>query len=80
VLEIANTCSLNFFWTVERYRGFWGNSSGCNDFSGGDDDKSVSLWLPREVDDGVLDGVYNLHRHTLLSYTEDFQTGSEGLL
>lgn len=81
VLEVTDgSSSLGLLWAVERDRGLWWDSGGNNWFGGRDGDESVTLWLPSEVDDGILDVLDNLDWDSLLLDAENLKGRGEGLL
>lgn len=81
VLEVTDgSSSLGLLWAVERNRGLWWDSGGDDWLGGGDGDESVTLWLPGEVDDGILDVLDNLDWNSLLLDAENLEGGGEGLL
>lgn len=80
VLEVTNSVPFGLFGAEEGNRRLGGNSGGANGLSRRDGDESVTLGLPRKVDDCVLDGVDNLDGDTLLLDAENLQSGGLGLL
>jgi hypothetical protein len=77
VLEVADASALNLLRAVERHGRLWRDGRGGNGFRGSDDDEAVSLGLPREVDNGVLDSLDDLDRNALLLDAEDLQGGGQ---
>jgi hypothetical protein len=74
-LEVTNLVALCLFRAEER-DGSLGGYGGTNRYlTSGDENETVTLGLPGEVDDSVLDGVNNLDRHTLFSNAEDLEVG-----
>lgn len=79
-LEVTNLIALCLFRAEEGDGSLGRNSSTNRDLTSGDEDEAVTLGLPGEVDDGVLDGIDNLDWHTLLLDAEDLEVGGHGLL
>jgi len=74
-LEVTNLVALCLFRAEERNRSLRGHGGTNGDLARSNENETVTLRLPGEVDDGVLDGVNNLDGHTLLSNAEDFEVG-----
>ena len=80
VLEVAGRITLRLLWAEEGDGRLWWYSSTRHDFTSCDDDESIALWLPCEVNDGVLERIDDLDWNVLLGDAEDFQVRSHGLL
>jgi hypothetical protein len=79
-LEVTNLVALCLF-RAEEGDGSLGGHGGTNrHLTCGDENETVTLGLPGEVDDGILDGVNDLDGHTLFSDAEDLEVGGHGLL
>ncbi|KAI6750781.1 hypothetical protein HG530_014231 [Fusarium avenaceum] len=64
----------------ERDSSLGGNSSDAHRLGCGNNGEPVTLGLPSEVDDGILDGIDNFNRNTLLLDAENLKCGGLRLL
>ena len=80
VLEVANRVALLLLRAEEGDGCLWWHSSTRHNLASRDDDETVALWLPCEIDDGVLERVHDLDWDVLLVDTEDFQVRGKRLL
>lgn len=78
--EAAHASALHLLGGKERNRRLRSDARASNSFSRGDQDETVTLRFPSEVDDRIFQAVYNLHGHALLLDTEDLQVRSHGFL
>lgn len=74
-LEVSDLVALCLLWAEEGDRGLGRHGGTDGHLTGGDENETVTLRLPGEVDDGVLDGINNLNGDTLFSDTEDLEVG-----
>lgn len=79
-LEVANTVALDLLRAEEADGGLGRNSRSRRNLASGDEDETVTLGFPREVDDCVLDAINDLNRYTLLADAEDLKVGGQALL
>ena len=79
-LEVTNLVALCLFRAEEGDGSLGGYSSANRHLTCGDENETVTLGLPGEVDDGVLDGIDDLNGHTLFSNTENLEVGGHRLL
>ena len=73
MLEVASKLPLGFFRAEKGNGRFGGHSRDADGLCRCDDGESVTLRLPSKVNDGVLDGVHDLHGYALLLDAENLQ-------
>lgn len=73
MLEVTGVGTLGLLRAEKGDCRLGGDSCGTDRLGCGNDGETVTLGLPGKVDDGVLDGVDNLDRDTLLLDAEDLE-------
>jgi hypothetical protein len=79
-LEVTNAVTLDLLGTEEADGSLGWLSRALRDFACGDENETVALGLPSEVDNCVFDTVDDLNGDTLLANAEDFEVGGHALL
>lgn len=74
-LEVTDLVALCLLRAEEGDGGLRRHGGTDRYLTGSDENETVTLGFPSEVDDSVLDGVDDLNGHTLFSDTEDLEVG-----
>lgn len=79
-LEVTNTVALDLLGAEEADGSLGRDSRSRRNLASGNEDETVALGFPREVDDCVLDAINDLNWHALLTNAEDLEVGGQALL
>jgi len=79
-LEVTNAVALDLLGTEEADGSLGWLSGTLGNLASGDQNETVALGFPSEVDNCVFDAVDDLNGHTLLTNAEDFEVGGQALL